>query len=81
MPITVNATMGAKDIISPKLGKYTMTQTWILDSTTNIPVGVRMDYSFADSTIGRPYDHDPIPYTAGPLQTVALNKPSKLDPI
>ena len=67
---TMDAVMGQKDIISPKIGTYHMIQTWILDQVTGLPVGTRMEYSFASSQLGRPYDNDLKPYTAGSQQTV-----------
>jgi hypothetical protein len=76
---TVNTNYGQKDIVSPKLGHFKQTLSWTLDSTTNLPVGMSASYDFTDSTIGRPYDHDQIPYTVGVPQPVAPNKPSKLD--
>jgi hypothetical protein len=66
------ATMGAKDIISPTIGKYTMTQSWIFAPNSTVPIGVQMAYDFSDSTINGNFDPAIIPTTAGTPQLIAV---------
>jgi len=53
---TVDLSMSKKDVISPVLkenipatnGHYYVTNTWILDATTHVPVGIKQEISLTE---------------------------------